>query len=320
VLHHCFRGTDVDAFRQRRFLSINSGEETMLWSRIRCFAGLVVVLAILGGCTKKESSVEPEEQPSALVNPADANQLSGVIVIPGAGSLQGNPPPPSNTADAPLVTGELSNQIGSNGSTVQLPFTYQTTSNLAGIYVQIVGASRYWTVPYSGQSGTNGRAIIPLILPTNLDQGTFRVAYCVYSLSGRVSNVSTTTVQVLRLGTGALQISLTWDTATDIDLWVTDPTNTKIYFLNRTSPSGGQLDRDDVDGYGPENVFWLQNAPDGYYTVEVNYYAGSVVTRYTVTVNAPGNSRIFNGTLNTRGQTHLVTCFTKRGTNYTFCN
>ncbi|HXG39296.1 MAG TPA: hypothetical protein VNL36_11055 [Bacteroidota bacterium] len=292
----------------------------MQWKRLNGFAVLLVVLIVLGGCKKKESPVEPQEEPAALINPADANQLSGVVVIPGASTQQGNPPPPSNTTDAPLVSGGLSGQLGSNGSTVQLPFNYQTPSNLAGFYVQIVGASRYWIVPYSGQSGASGRAIIPLTLPTNLDQGTFRVAYCVYSLTGRVSNIITTTVQVLRLGTGALQISLTWDTATDIDLWVTDPTGTKIYYMNRSSPSGGQLDRDDVDGYGPENVYWLQNAPDGYYKVEVNYYSGTAVTRYTVTVNAPGNSRIFNGTLNTRGQTHLVTCFTKQGNNYAYCN
>lgn len=100
---------------------------------------------------------------------------------------------------------------------------------------------------------------------------------------------------------GVLQIGLSWTTnGTDIDLWVTDPYGEKIYFANENSDSGGYLDRDDVDGYGPENIYWVDNIPDGQYLIQVHYYApsGGPVTPYTVkVVNGLGFSKTFQGTL-----------------------
>lgn len=72
---------------------------------------------------------------------------------------------------------------------------------------------------------------------------------------------------------GVVHISLNWDTpATDIDLWVTDPNGEKIYYETPTSSSGGYLDLDDVDGFGPENIYWGNGAPEGKYYVKVHYF------------------------------------------------
>jgi hypothetical protein len=81
------------------------------------------------------------------------------------------------------------------------------------------------------------------------------------------------------LGTGDVQITLQWASSADLDLHVTEPDGTELYFGNTgPSPSQGQLDVDSNVGCEPdgsvENVFWPTDSPPpaGDYTVEVNGY------------------------------------------------
>lgn len=71
----------------------------------------------------------------------------------------------------------------------------------------------------------------------------------------------------------AMRVTLTWDTGgTDVDLWVTDPNGAKCYWANSTTNSGLELDIDDTDGYGPENITTTNIIP-GTYLVQVHYYS-----------------------------------------------
>ena len=121
---------------------------------------------------------------------------------------------------------------------------------------------------------------------------------------------------------GVLQIGLSWNTIdTDIDLWVTDPFGEKIYYGNPNSASGGYLDRDDTDGFGPENIYWRSNVPDGEYTVQVNYFSGTPATNYEIKVtNGLGFVASFDGTLVDEDQTINVVSFQKTGTTITLLN
>jgi hypothetical protein len=93
------------------------------------------------------------------------------------------------------------------------------------------------------------------------------------------------TAGVLQGGTGDIQVTLTWDSICDLDLWVTDPYGEKIKWSNKTSASGGYLDYDNRYGYGPENIFWHDGqAPAGTYEVRVDYFAGSGTSTYSVMV------------------------------------
>lgn len=114
---------------------------------------------------------------------------------------------------------------------------------------------------------------------------------------------------------GVLQIGLSWDQdQTDIDLWVTDPAGEKIYYGNPNSASGGYLDRDDTDGYGPENIYWASNIPDGEYLIQVHYFSGEPVTNYEVKItNGLGYSAVYNGTLQSADQLDNVVTITKSG-------
>ncbi len=87
----------------------------------------------------------------------------------------------------------------------------------------------------------------------------------------------------LVVGEGDVRVTLQWASNppenVDLDLHVTDPNGWTIYFGNRTSPEGGNLDRDDdVCGNAPngqsiENVYWpTGTAPRGEYTVRVDEF------------------------------------------------
>ena len=286
-----------------------------LFKPIKPICTFLFLLIIAFGCDNPEP--EPAE---SLINPADANALSRVLIMPtGTQNAQGAPPVANSSAGNGQVNSQQNQVTSSNGSTVPLRFLYSNINgSLRGCYVRVAGANSYFNLPLTNQSGASGQLLVPLGIPTNVDEGNFCVEFSVYDAQGRVSNVAQACVEVLRLGTGALQISLSWDTATDQDLHVTDPSGTNIYYANSTSSTGGELDRDDINGYGPENIFWLQDAPNGEYIVKVHDYERSSTNNTCyVTVNAPGKSKSF--TLNTRnGQTVEVVRINKSGNNYNF--
>jgi len=82
-----------------------------------------------------------------------------------------------------------------------------------------------------------------------------------------------------------VKVVLTWDTPTDVDLWVIDPTGEKCYYGNRSIKSGGNLDVDITAGYGPE-TFTMAKALPGNYSVETQYYSsnGQAATRVWIYV------------------------------------
>lgn len=248
------------------------------------------------------------------VNPADPDAISAALIMPtNTTRFSGNAPPQSS--GSATVSGGASTLTSSNGSTAILSFNFAGSSNLSGVYVQVSGASEHYRTSLAG--GTSGTITYPIGLPANVSSGTFAVTYSVYDNLNRVSNTLTTNVQVLRLGSGALQISLSWTTTADVDLYVTDPNAETISYFHTSSVSGGQLDRDDTDGYGPENVFW-DSAPNGVYQVSVNHYSGTVPTSYIVTVTAGATTQQFQGVLSADDETDVVTTFTKTGSTIIF--
>jgi hypothetical protein len=259
---------------------------------------------------------------NALVNPADANALSAVLVMPsGSQRGNGNPPNTSSGTQVPTVNYLFNLVLSSNGATIPLLYNYaNVTGNIAGFYVQVAGAASYYSVPYAGTgaSGSSGQLQLPIVLPTNVDSGQFCIKFWIYDNSGRVSNATQICINVLRLGTGALQISLSWNNTSDQDLHVIDPNNEEIFYSHKTSLSSGRLDRDDTNGYGPENIYWLNNAPDGIYKVKVRDYSGvNAGTTCYVTVSAPGKSKSFTVRTINGNQADVVT-ISKTGTNYSF--
>ena len=106
---------------------------------------------------------------------------------------------------------------------------------------------------------------------------------------------------------GDPQFTLIWDTRADIDLHVIEPGGSEIYWENRNGGQGGELDVDDVDGFGPENINYVQGkGPPGKYRWFVHYYGGlgGMVqnTRWKVRVKHAGKIDSYKGSLTRIGQ------------------
>lgn len=84
-----------------------------------------------------------------------------------------------------------------------------------------------------------------------------------------------------------LRVILAWDTDhTDVDLHVVTPSGEHAWYGERVIPSGGALDIDVTDGYGPE-IFSSVAPETGTYLVYANYYGGEseqAITEADVTV------------------------------------
>jgi len=127
-----------------------------------------------------------------------------------------------------------------------------------------------------------------------------------------------TPVPSTSVGTGDIQVTLTWHnpSAIDLDLFVIEPNGTQCYYGHTTTASGGTLDRDNkCSNYTngkPENIFW-SSAPAGEYKVQVDWYSacGNSMTSqsYDVRVVAGASVRTYSGTI-TSNQTVDVATFT----------
>lgn len=79
--------------------------------------------------------------------------------------------------------------------------------------------------------------------------------------------------RLIALLTVDLRVLLEWNTnATDIDLWVEEPTGEIASYRNPRTNLNGRLSNDMTDGYGPEE-YLLRQAATGTYAVTVNVFA-----------------------------------------------
>jgi hypothetical protein len=70
-----------------------------------------------------------------------------------------------------------------------------------------------------------------------------------------------------------LRVVIEWNTAaTDVDLWLDEPTGERAIYSYPKTTIGGRLSNDMTAGYGPEE-YLLHRAPDGRYQIQVNAFA-----------------------------------------------
>jgi len=119
------------------------------------------------------------------------------------------------------------------------------------------------------------------------------------------------------LGVGDVKVTLRWYTKDDLDLHVIDPELHEIYYSDKISPSGGQLDRDSNAGCSEptstpvENIFWPEGeAPPGEYVIKVKYYSDCVSSGpvpFEITVTVDGQTQTFDGQISNSGDSALIT-------------
>lgn len=70
----------------------------------------------------------------------------------------------------------------------------------------------------------------------------------------------------------SLVVTVTWNTKTDVDLWVTEPGGEKCNYAHRNTKGGGVLHEDNTTGFGPEH-FTADKLVAGEYLVQVHMYS-----------------------------------------------
>ena len=101
------------------------------------------------------------------------------------------------------------------------------------------------------------------------------------------------------VGSGLIQVTATWNSGADIDLYVIDPNEEVLSFQRRRALSGGHLDydargecRDGQRHDRLENAVWATEAPRGTYKVRLHYLfecdSGAGLTTATVSVAVAG--------------------------------
>ena len=115
--------------------------------------------------------------------------------------------------------------------------------------------------------------------------------------------------------TGSVQVTLLWDNYNDLDLHVFCSSGERIYFNNRTSECGGNLDIDmnikPTSRKPIENVFWKFMPPDGEYRICIHHYARhrrwktKDPTKFSVRVQIGDEVNEYNGSI-TKGDPMLT--------------
>lgn len=259
------------------------------------------------------SSTDSGPGDTTLYEPERVDELLTRLQWPkGTRQIERPLPTWSSNDQAISFTAMADTLVSANGATAMLSYNYRSGAAAPkSILLQINGASSFYDFPVTHQE-RQGTVSIPLGFSTDLGRGELQVIAVLMNANGQLSRLDTSWVSMQRLGTGRLQISLSWANGSDQDLHLTLPEGQRIYFENARA-AGGQLDRDDQDGYGPENIYWSGEAPDGTYTIEVDSYAnGEAENPFVVTFHGLGTSRQFYGT--TRwSSTDWVATFVKKG-------
>ena len=118
---------------------------------------------------------------------------------------------------------------------------------------------------------------------------------------------------------GVVQISLAWDAYNDLDMHVFCPSGARIYFNNRKSACGGELDVDmnvrPKTKKPIENVVWTNEAPDGEYKIGVHFYRHhrkrrtKKMCQFRLRVVTYGQAKEYSGELTHGDPMSMITSF-----------
>ncbi len=243
------------------------------------------------------------------------------------GGIYVDAPLPLTTANAsaPAPTVEVSNSTILTGAASGLDIGWQ--SDLGGQFVGVIigldGHTGYYQVPIDStrfaQGGLNAIFRVRAYQEWENPPSSLPVKVALRDNQGHISEYADKQVTVTQVGTGDIQVSLSWDTATDVDLYVVDPYGCELYYGNTTDDGsgggwgdeasaecrgfGGELDLDSnpgcsIDGIQNENIFWPPGAaPEGIYTVRANFYSDccSCGANYTATISYCGKTEVYEG-------------------------
>jgi hypothetical protein len=206
-----------------------------------------------------------------------------------ASLTSGQAPNSGGTAGTLTVNGPLA---VINGGSAQVAVTSGTAFQTVVIYV--AGRPDYFVLnlPSAVTSAT-----MLVTLSTSLN-GSFQWVWGVGPNAGGTANYTGAAVTYVPVLSGDIQVSVSWDAESDVDLHVVEPGTEEIYYGNPASAAGGVLDLDSnagcsIDQVKNENITYPSiTPPSGTYTVRVDYWdsCGVAATNYVVTIRVKGHA------------------------------
>lgn len=217
-------------------------------------------------------------------------------------------PPPAETQGWTEVIENLSGNdfiITGGSAKVNVAFSgYSYPAEIIGIIFTLSGHAGYYQVPLAGSQGQEEVLLLMKAFVENEQPpAKLPLRIAVRDVRGRISPYVSHELSVQAVGSGDVQVSISWDTGTDVDLHVVEPAGCEIYYGNLYCGSGGELDLDSnpacsMDYVNNENIYWPDGqAPIGTYIVRVDFYEDCCWcgANYTVTIHYCGDMEIHEG-------------------------
>jgi hypothetical protein len=274
-----------------------------------------LLITALAGCSSDSNSTAAT---GILAKIASIQSTTGVLATIKHGTL-----PTGQSGPTVSLPSALSLVNGGTGA-----LTVTSPTSLSKVAIGVDGTSDYYELdlPIGTTSARIASVTLLITLAQNLSETSLPLTISAADANSNFGPAQHLNAVVTRVGSGDVQVSLSWDGPSDVDLHVVGPDSNEIYFANRTTASGGTLDLDSnagcsIDNVDNENVTWPSGrAPSGTYTVRVDYWSncGVNVSNYVVTVTVAGRTpQIFQGSFTGAGDSggagsgRLITTFTK---------
>ena len=237
----------------------------ILSSSLRILLVMVFLGGIFASCSKDDKETEIDG-----VNRADfAREYFNIQ----DGDFNGRALPNSNTSLLEILGINGNSTVLAGGSNI---IHVTASDNSSQVIVGVRGASGYFTIPLErdSSSGVTSMEIDLQLLIGQQAEGDFSIAFSATDGQGNYGPFEYLDVALMEAGTGVLQISLSWDQENDVDLHVIEPNGYHIYFGDRNSLNGGQLDVDSnaacsIDNINNENIYYED---DDSVTIEYGEY------------------------------------------------
>lgn len=201
---------------------------------------------------------------------------------------------PGSNSEATLEIISMNTDVIPGGTSYA---TIQTSTPAQRLLIGAVDEFGYFELPVeSDADGLNQNFILKISQLNQQENFTVRLAYL--DESDQVSQSILAELEVTSVGTGTLQVSLSFDNDKDVDLHLIEPNGDHIYYGNMMSSNGGELDLDSnpacsIDGVNNENIFYSEDAQldAGTYNVYVDMFSNcdpSIATNFVASVYLDG--------------------------------
>ena len=237
-----------------------------------CGGVLLMATMLLMGC-KKDNEVKPT--------------INKFFSVENATLVHKNMP--EATTDE-RVTVSMNNNVIPGGSSIA---TVQTDGVAKKLLIGMKDQDGYYEVSPTTRGDYAFLMMINQDITLEEGQNGFTVRVAIEDGNGGISQIWESTVQLLQVGTGNLQVSLSFDNSVDVDLLLREPNGTLICYYDVTSENGGRLDLDSnagcaIDNINNENITYGDEAyvEPGRYEVYVDLYSNcnpEVATNFVVT-------------------------------------